>query len=404
MAVPKIGELFGPILKLAYSGETVSLSGMRAMLADEFYVPKKEAFTRKEGAGYSLFEERVNAACYNLCHAGLIRRVGWGLYVITTAGKAAVDSGQIIDDEFLRRIPRYRLYLHLDKKESRREWDDLMDQKEELEEYAIKAINEAPKPEFVPVERLTLDKLSDLIERDTRTKNLFASRHYSYNGETIMEVPREVRMHDMTFKQYMETASVQAVQEATVQCYETMQGAAVAKLKAVPPKQREGYHQNQKEKEKYKNSVASISNDGDEDKDKTYKNNKNLLDYIRTHQDFCESFSHLIKDFYKIKVEDLSMLSGVGEKTIQRMMNDHNHIVKAENLVAICWVLKVYTFAVTDLFELAGLGTRSQKMRNYIALCTSTYDRTYEDVNKIYRRDINPNGYLFPLNLTGYVA
>ena len=69
MAIPKTSELYDSILTfLGKNGET-ALDRIRQEMALSFYVPDEEAFEDREQR-YSIFENRVNYACWDLCHAG----------------------------------------------------------------------------------------------------------------------------------------------------------------------------------------------------------------------------------------------------------------------------------------------------------------------------------------------
>lgn len=112
MAILKIKELYNPILELIDKCSSAYLPDIRVELAEDFYSPKDEAFDFGDKY-YSVFEDRVNNACYNLYHAGLLIRVRRGTYKLSETEKKVVDSNDYIDNDYLWQFPEYREYhLH----------------------------------------------------------------------------------------------------------------------------------------------------------------------------------------------------------------------------------------------------------------------------------------------------
>lgn len=100
MAIPKINELYDPILLFLAEYGDASLSEIRSKFAQIFYILEEEATARKDKR-YSLFEERVNNACFNLYYAGLIDRIYCGQYRLSESGEKTVTRGDYVDADYL---------------------------------------------------------------------------------------------------------------------------------------------------------------------------------------------------------------------------------------------------------------------------------------------------------------
>lgn len=110
MAIPKISELYNVILTLLGENGETALEIIRKEMASSFYVPDGEAFEEKEQK-YSIFENRVNYACWDLCHASLIERTRIGFYVLSPEGNQAASRDDYVDRDYLWDIPGFQDYV-----------------------------------------------------------------------------------------------------------------------------------------------------------------------------------------------------------------------------------------------------------------------------------------------------
>lgn len=122
-------------------------------------------------------------------------------------------------------------------------------------------------------------------------------------------------MHDMIYQEFKATNLIHGADNSAILCYEDK--ARSNRLISAPPKSIEGYHKSPKTPDKWSNQIQWVASSGTA----AYSAVKGLLDYIRQHPDFNMSFENLVKNVYKIKEAELSRLSGVHEKKIQRIMN-----------------------------------------------------------------------------------
>lgn len=110
MAIPKISELYNPILQFLSENGRSHISTIRNEIARSFYVPEDEVLDRNDKR-YSLYESRVNQACWNLCYAELIVRTSIGYYALSESGEEAVDKDDFVDGDYLCEIPSYWEYI-----------------------------------------------------------------------------------------------------------------------------------------------------------------------------------------------------------------------------------------------------------------------------------------------------
>lgn len=154
MAIPKINELYDSILQLLHENGESHISIIRNEIARSFYVLEDEV-TDRNNKRYSLYESRVNQACWNLCYAGLIERTFIGFYTLSRSGEAAVEKDDFIDGNYLWEIPSFREHIISQRGESSRKSN--ASQPTETEEVSNQPIKKASiphkrRPEFVLIQ------------------------------------------------------------------------------------------------------------------------------------------------------------------------------------------------------------------------------------------------------------
>ena len=107
MAVPDFETLLLPVLKAIDSRNEISLSEVRAIVASNLGVTRKDLNETME-SGQQTFNNRVNWAANYFEIAGVVARVRRGVYRMNNEGKQLLKKGLTrIDYEILRQYPGY---------------------------------------------------------------------------------------------------------------------------------------------------------------------------------------------------------------------------------------------------------------------------------------------------------
>lgn len=379
MALPKISELYDSILAFLRENGEIPLNKIRQEMALSFYVPDEEAFEEREQK-YSIFENHVNYACWDLCRAGLIERTRIGFYALSPKGDEAVGRDDYIDRDYLWDVPEFRDYVI-----SRRGEPSVKpeDRKEEAggQDKRVAHIIHRQKPEFILVQQPTLKQIAKLKRQDTRFANMIASGCFLYEGGCIKEVPQEVRMQDVSYQDFKDQNLFHGADNSAVLCYQDANGSG--KMVSAPPKSISGYHRNPKGPDKWTNPLPWVVSSGAG----LYPAVSGALDHIRKNRDFCVCMKHLLKNVYKITQVALAQKSGIDIKKIQRLVNNPKEKRNITELIAIFWVLKAHPSIIEAMLELAGISHTAPQYEPYIVMCTLTVHSTYKEVNDLCRQE-----------------
>lgn len=180
MAIPKIQELYDPILGYLLEVNRDTLVNIRTAMQQYFYVLPDDAHKKEENEQYSLFEWRVNTACNNLYHAGLLLHPQKGIYEISDEGSKVADSNKEVDREYLWNIPEFRGYSR-SKRDTK---TDFNDKYEDLEKIGRK--------EYAEIQDVTVEKTLEIKEQDTRFANMMATGLFMLADGQIESVPIDV--------------------------------------------------------------------------------------------------------------------------------------------------------------------------------------------------------------------
>lgn len=393
MAIPQKTELYNAILDyLVENGET-SLSKIREEMAPSFYMSDDEAFEKQEQK-YSVFENRVNYACWDLCHAGLIERTRIGFYELSPEGSQAVSGDNHVDRDYLWDIPEFQNYF-LSHKEDSAEETDGQESKENVNN--VKTVR-SPKlrPEFVPIEHPSILQIMELERQDTRFSNMISTGCYMYADGMVIEIPEVVMAGEMTYGEYKAQSGKAGLAENVVLCMEDANGSG--KMKAVPPRKREGTHYGPRKKTAWVNPYPL--NPGN--MRSNYPVIMNSLNYAGQNPTFGEYLNYLIKNMYKIEKTQLAARSGVSTKTIGRMISGEERNNKVEHILAISFVLQLHPDIVEELLRLANHNPTSPRCRPYMVIYKMASHATYENVNNMCLQAKVKE--VFPHTLTGQIA
>ncbi len=421
MAIPKIRELYNPILDYLYQYGESSLFDIRYAMARSFYIPDKEAFNY-DGDKPTLFMGRVNNACYNLYFAGLIVRIKRGVYDISKVGRRAIDDEDFVDSDYLWQFPSYQEYVMRRYEQgvnaSGPEGNMPLPLPKPEPDPEIEIPIDKPRREFKLKELLTIEDMVKLRERDARFANMIATGEYIYDDGVIKQVPLEVLQHDMSYMEFKTTTLMHSSGQA-IMCYEE---AHTGKMMTAAKPTIEGYHKTSRGSRPWSNPYPAAPGGGSGGKGPGgsngpgsnggtggYNGNRNydmvqdMLAFIQqSNRDFNACFRHLMDDLYHITGDLLSQKTGIDRRKIQRMRNDANVHVNVEELAAVMLVLQASSHILDAFIDLIGYSAYSIKYKPYSVICDTMKFARYEDVNDACRKSNIPE--VFPPNLSGSIS
>ncbi len=113
MAVPDFQSLFLPFLQLLKGGEPHHVREIEGLLASELKLSDEDLAELVPSKQSTRFANRVGWARTHLYKAGLIEQIKRGVYRISPAGKAVIQStSQPLNLEFLNTIPQHKDWLN----------------------------------------------------------------------------------------------------------------------------------------------------------------------------------------------------------------------------------------------------------------------------------------------------
>lgn len=110
MAVPKFFEFFKTFLEAVSDGEIHHAKDVRTFIANEMKLTEKELAEKLPSGRQTTFDNRVAWARTYLDRAGLISTPTRAHYCITEEGKKALNSGETIDLEYLKKYPSFQKF------------------------------------------------------------------------------------------------------------------------------------------------------------------------------------------------------------------------------------------------------------------------------------------------------
>ena len=108
MAIPTFDEIMGPLLQMASDGAEHSIQDVYKDLASKFKLTSEDLSELLPSGRQLRWQNRVGWARSFLKHAGLLEYKKRGVFVITDAGKKALESKAIITVAFLRALPGFK--------------------------------------------------------------------------------------------------------------------------------------------------------------------------------------------------------------------------------------------------------------------------------------------------------
>lgn len=360
MAIPKVQELYDPILGYLFSVKKDTLPNIRSAMQQYFYILEDEAFEKKKDEKYSLFEWRVNYACKNLYHAGLLLHPAKGIYEISAEGSKVADSDKEVDREYLWNIKEFREYSR-SKREAKTDFED-----------KYQDLDKVGKKEYVEIKDVTVETVLAIKEQDTRFANMVSSGVFMLADGEIQSVPNEVMCHDITLAEYNATTLSHGLSSEAITCKTEANGSGKLKAtrnrSAIPG----GSGSRPRKWDNPEPFITSSINDN-YNKVQTYKNKSTIR----------EAMEELILNDYKISYAELHRKTGISEDKLRNMCTDNTYHPKFIDLVAIFIKLDVPSLVCDYIFSLAGFSTKAgDNEKYYEIICLARYS-TAPDINAL---------------------
>ena len=345
MAIPKIQELYDPILGYLLEVNRDTLVNIRTAMQQYFYVLPDDVHKKEENEQYSLFEWRVNTACNNLYHAGLLLHPQKGIYEISDEGSKVADSNKEVDREYLWNIPEFRRYSR-SKRDTK---TDFNDKYEDLEKIGRK--------EYAEIKDVTVEKILELKEQDTRFANMMATGLFMLADGQIESVPIDVLQNDISLKEHRATTLSHSASNKAFDCKAQVNGSgkvkAVRRRNAIPG----GIGSRPR---KWENPDPFVNN--------TINNDYSKLQHYKGLKSIREAMAELILNDYKISYAELHRRTGISEDKLRNMCTDDTYNPKFIDLVAILIKLKVPVFVSEYILSLAGFPPSADKYKKHFEL------------------------------------
>ena len=102
MALPKYNELYKPILEVIQDGKIYCMKETATKVAENLNLSLEDLAEQLPSQRQTIFINRLNWAKTYLKKAGLIESPSRGNYLITSEGKALLNSGVPITNEYLK--------------------------------------------------------------------------------------------------------------------------------------------------------------------------------------------------------------------------------------------------------------------------------------------------------------
>ena len=353
MAIPRIKELYDPIIGYLHEKGESSLADIRKGMMEYFYVSEEEAYTKKtDDSRYSLFEWRVNQSCNDLLHAGLIIHVKRGWYDISKEGKKAVEEEKKVDRHYLWKTPEFEEYV-----------------KPKTKHYKPKQAN----VEYEEIKEVTVETIIQIKKQDTRFANMMAAGIFMLENGQIRNVPVEVCKNDITLKDYRETTLSHGNDVAFI-CKADVNGSdkkvAKRKRQSMPVPGGRGSRPR-----KWENPEPFVNN--------TLNDAYNMANAYKNCKTIKEAMDKLINKDYKISYAELSRRTGISEDKIRNMCTASNYKPKFLDLCAIFIKLKVKSMVCKAIFSLAGFDVSTAMYEKHFEIIEIGMYFTAPQINKL---------------------
>lgn len=353
-SVPRIKELYEPIMHIMCERLEAHTYEIREALASYFYMTEEDC-EYKENERYTVFQARVNAACYRLARCGLLENSNRGKYKITSIGIEALDKRYYIDFTYIKQL-------------------------NELDLDSSSDSSELPRPhnqgEFYEVKQVTLDDIFEMRKANTQILNKMKFRNLVLSNGKIVEVIDSIdRIYCSSEDSFIDNAK-QSVAEGTIQKAEKNEKTQSVRItpRGTSPRT---------PGETKPRGLKTGKKD-------PFDNNPDLLkSFLKAHPrgDSLESILYdLIRNYYKISNSVLNQKSNIPENTIKDLVNVNNagksHDLK--NIYAIAITLNIPYNILSIMLESLGKNPNPIIEPDYTYMCLYSVSKnmTQNEINE----------------------
>lgn len=111
MSLPSYQIFMQPVLKALANGKTKTVRQITQEVSDEFHFTTEQRALLNPSGTQKVIDGRIGWAKTYLVQANLMEQPKRGQCVITARGKAALDSGEVIDNRYLRQFDEFKSFL-----------------------------------------------------------------------------------------------------------------------------------------------------------------------------------------------------------------------------------------------------------------------------------------------------
>lgn len=171
MSIPKYNEMYTPILQLLSDGKQHRRSELMPYTVNHFNLSENDRKLLQPSGRITYLSNRISWAALYLKKAGLIVSPLRGQYIITDEGLKAVNSGEVIDDNYLCRYESFRQFKNrnlseIEDKENTDSHADLSDTPDDILEAAVRRLSDDLAEELLDeIMKLTPTAFEHLVLR-----------------------------------------------------------------------------------------------------------------------------------------------------------------------------------------------------------------------------------------------
>lgn len=363
MVIPRIQELYNPILGYLLECGQATLVSIRKAMQEYFYISEEDAYVNEKHEGkYTLFEWRVNTTCNYLYHAGLLLHPRKGVYGISENGEKVADSKKDVNRDYLWNIKDFREYAR--KRRGTFSSSDFSDKYVDLEKIGVK--------EYVEIQDLTIEQIIELKKQDTRFANMMVAGIYMFEDGKIKDVPIDVVQHDMSLQEYRANTLSHSSSSIAFTCRTATDGSG--KMKAV------------RHREPVPGGVGSRPRKWDNPEPFVKSSINEAINRARIYKGIStirEAMNQLINVDYHISYAELSRRTGISEDKIRNMCTSSSYNPKFLDLAAIFIKLKVTPLVCKSIFSLAGYDVSLAKYEKHYEIIEVGMHFTAPEINDL---------------------
>ena len=307
--IPEIRDLYDPIMNFMQHVEEAHTEKIRDAVANYFYMDTTDrVFKSDDNRKYSVFQKRINDACYNLCEAGLLYRIRRGNYRITTKGESAIEKDYFFDLDYI--------------KQSKEDY---------IEKNSDDVIPSRPKSfhEFYEIKELTQEIILQLKEHDVRFSNMMRQEYMLLSdGKLYMTEKSISRIECSSEKEYI--SKVEEIKSSSIEL--SIYQDAKSKNKKIATRSPRLPGDNSKSKKPWTAKHEYMSNP-----DKY----KEIVDKVKNSDTFGAALKVIVSQYEKISQAELSKQTGIPLSTIESYFSEKTKPSGYRNIYAIAIVLDI---------------------------------------------------------------